>query len=64
MPNGHHIYAKASYMEKATICTYPQSHHAIPHWKCELQCCADFPCINIPNKETDKNMKKKHLQLG
>ena len=54
MPHGSHIYAKASDMENATMCTYPQSDHAFPHWKCVLQCCADCPCINIPDQETTK----------
>ena len=54
MPHGRHIYAKTSDMAKATMCTYPQSYHALPHWKCILQCCADCPCINIPDQETDK----------
>ena len=31
MPNGRHIYAKAYDMEKATMCVYPQSDHALPH---------------------------------
>ena len=31
MSNGRHIYAKAYDMEKATIFTYPQSTHALPH---------------------------------
>ena len=64
MPHGRHIYAKASDMVKATICTYPQSDHALPHWKCVLQCCAECPYVNIPDQETDKNMRKQHPQLG
>ena len=64
MPHGHHIYANESDTEKATICTYPQSDHAPPHWKCVLRCCEDCQCINIIDHETDKNMKKKHPQLG
>ena len=55
MPHGRHIYSKASYMANATLCTYPQSGHALPHWKCVLQCCADCPCINIPDQEKTKN---------
>ena len=51
MPHGSHIYAKASDMENATMCTYPQSDHALPHWKCVLRCCSDCPCINIPDQE-------------
>ena len=53
MPHGRHIYAKSYDMEKATMCTYPQYDHSIPHWKRVLLCCANIPCINIPDKETD-----------
>ena len=62
MTHGRYIYAKASDMEKATMCTYPQSNNALPHWKCVLWCCADYPCINIPYQETNKNMRKQHPQ--
>ena len=51
MPHGRHIYAKAYYMEKATMCTYPQSDHALPHWKCVLWCCVECLYINIPDQE-------------
>ena len=51
MPHGRHIYAKASDVAKAKICTYPQSDHALPHCKCVLYCSADCPCINIPDQE-------------
>ena len=54
MPHGRHIYAKASDMANATMCTYPHSDHAIPHWKCVLRCCADCHSINLPDKETTK----------
>ena len=54
MPHGSHIYAKASDMANAKMCTYPQSDHALPHWKCVLRCCADCPCINITDQETTK----------
>ena len=47
MPHGSHIYAKASDMAKAKMCTYTQSDHVIPHLKCVLRCCDDCPCINI-----------------
>ena len=49
MPDGRHIYSKASDMENAAVCAYPQSHHALPHWKCVLKCCAKFPSVNIPD---------------
>ena len=65
MPHGSHIYAKAPDMENATMCTYPQSEHTLPHWKRILRCCADCTCINIPDQETTKkNMMKKHPKLG
>ena len=53
MKHGRHIYAKASDMAKDKICTYPKSNHALPHWKCVLKCCADCPCINLSDQETD-----------
>ena len=65
MPHRNHNYAKASDMANATMCIYPQSEHALPHWKCVLRCCDDCPCINIPDQETTKkNMTKLHQQLG
>ena len=64
MPHGSHIYATASDMANATMCTYPQSEHALPQWKCVLRCCADCPSSNITDQETTKNMKKQHFQLG
>ena len=56
MPHGSHIYAKASDMANATMCTYPQSEHALPHWKCLMRCCAECTCINL----TDQEKLKKH----
>ena len=59
MPHGNHIYAKSSDMENATMCTYPQSNHALSHWKCLLRGCADCPCINVPDQDTtEKNEEK------
>ena len=53
MPHVSHIYPKASDTTKATMCTYPQYDHALPHWKCVFPCCASCPCINITDQETD-----------
>ena len=58
IPHGRHIYAKASDMENATMCTYPQSDHALPNWKCVLWCCANCPYINLPDQETNKKHKE------
>ena len=64
MPHGSHIYAKASDMANGTMCTYPQSGNALPHWKFVFQYCSNCPYINLPGQETNKNMKKQHPQLG
>ena len=53
MPHGCHIYAKAFDVAKATMCKYTQSDHALPHCKCVLKWCAEFPYINIPDQETN-----------
>ena len=53
IPHGHHIYAKAYDIAKATLCAYLKSDHALPRWKCVLRCCAKFPGINLTNQETD-----------
>ena len=60
MPHRRHIYAKASNIANATMCTNPHFDHALPHWKYVLRCYADCPCINLPIK----SMRKKHPQLG
>ena len=40
-------------MAQYTVCTYPQYDHALPDWKYVLRRCANCPCINIPDQETD-----------
>ena len=54
MPHGSHIYAKASDMANATMCAYPHSDNALPHWKCVLRCCNNCPCINIFDQDLSK----------
>ena len=53
MTHGSHIYAKAYDMEKATMCAYLQSDHALPHCKCVMRCCSKCKNVNIPDQETD-----------
>ena len=36
IPYGRHIYAKTSYIKKATMCAYPQDYHELTHLKCVL----------------------------
>ena len=58
MSHGCHISVKSYDMVKATMYTYPKSDHAIPHWKFIFWCCDKCPCINLPDQETDRNMRK------
>ena len=53
MPHGCHIYAKASDMAQDTMCAYPQSNNALPHWKFVFRWCANCSCVNLPDQETD-----------
>ena len=53
IPYGRHVYAKGSYMSKAKMCTYPQSDHTLPHWKCVFRYFSDCPCINLTDQEID-----------
>ena len=46
------------------MCAYPHSDHALPHWKCILLFCADCPCINLSDQETNKKDEEKHPQSG
>ena len=50
MPHRRHIYATSDDMAMATICAYPQSQHAWPHWKCVLCCCSNFPHIDVTDQ--------------
>ena len=53
MPHGRHIYVTASDMVMAKMCSYPPSQHELPHWKCVLHWCANCPCIDLPDQESD-----------
>ena len=65
MPHGIHIYAKESDMENATMCAYPHSDHALPHWKYVLHVVVINVHVSIfLTKKQMKNMKKQHPQLG
>ena len=45
------------------MCTYTQSDHALPHWKCVLQCCARCQCINLSDQETDIQYSETTLSM-
>ena len=48
------IYPKTYDMADATMCAYPHSYHALPHWRCVLRCCDECLHINLPDQETNK----------
>ena len=54
IPHGRHIYTKSSDMVNATMCTYPQSNHALPYLKFVLRCCSEYTHINLSDQETNK----------
>ena len=60
MSHGRHIYSKSSDMSRVTMCVYTHSDHALPHWKCVLQCCAKCPCVNISYQETGDQYSDTH----
>ena len=53
MTHGCRFYAKVSDMEKATMCAYLHSDNALAHCKCVLPYCANCPCTNLTDQETD-----------
>ena len=50
-----HIYAIAADMAALKMCAYPPSKHALPHWKCVLHCCDNFPHIDLQDQESDRH---------
>ena len=60
IPHGVHVYQKEYYMDIATMCDYPLTHHALPHWRCVLRCCVNFPYISTPSQESDNHHSSTH----
>ena len=55
MPHGHNTNETASDKAMETMCSYPPSQHAFPHWKCVSRCCANFPRIDLIGQALDRN---------
>ena len=53
MPHWRHIYATAADITMAKTCSYPPSQHALPHCKCVLRWCYNYPRIYLPDQESD-----------
>ena len=47
IPHVRHIYAKASDMKIATMCTNTHSDNALQNWKCVLRCCAECTLLTL-----------------
>ena len=52
---GSHIYAIEYGTAINTICASPPSQHELPHWKYVLRCCYNYPLIDFPFQESDRN---------
>ena len=38
-----------------TTCVYPSLKYELPHWKCVLHCCVQYPQIDLPSSESDQH---------
>ena len=50
-----HIYAAASDITMATMCSYQPYQHALTHWKCVLCCHTNFPRFDLTDQESDRH---------
>ena len=55
MTHGLHIYQTAPDMDMETVCEYPPSHHALPHWKLVLCSCSNHARIDLPRHESQNH---------
>ena len=55
MPHGKHMFQISSDMAMETMCAYPSSNFAFPHWKYVFHCCAQFTQIDLPSPESYKH---------
>ena len=54
-PHGCNIYNTAADMAVSKMCPCTSEHHGIPHWKCVLRCCDNFPIIVLPSQKENKD---------
>ena len=52
---GKHMFQTSSEMTMSKMCEYPSSNYVLPHWKCVLCCCAQYPWIDLPSLDSDKH---------
>ena len=48
----------------STMCAYPPSQDALPHWKCVLCCCYNCPRIDIPYQESYRHHPNAHSSIS
>ena len=51
-------------MEKDTMWAYPQSYHALTHWKFVLRCWVNCPYIILLTKKLIISIQTQHPQYG
>ena len=56
MPHGKNMFQTAYDMAMSTMCAYPSSRYALPHWKFEMRCCAKLSCIYLPTPKSNQNI--------
>ena len=61
--NGRYIYAASSDMAMGKMYAYPTSQHVLSHWKFVLYCCANCPCIDLPDQESDMHHSRKYISI-
>ena len=49
------MYEIAENMAMGTMCAYTPYQDALPHWKCVLRCCSNFPHIDLSDQEPDRH---------
>ena len=55
IPHGCHTQNTTVDLATEKICSCTSIHHALPHWKCVLQCCDKYPSIVISIQEVNRD---------
>ena len=64
IPHGRYTYAKASDTAQDTMCEYPQSDHALPHWKFYCDVMMTIHVSIFLTKKQIISIQKQHPQFG
>ena len=64
MKHGRRIYATSFVMAMDKIYAYPPPQHSLPHRKCTLHCCFNFPCIDLLGQESYRHHSNKSPSIS